>query len=57
MSGKSSPKRGNSDKDLKRVFGITPGANKSVDPEPTLTELPCDICGGNHPNHAVAGGD
>ena len=57
MSGKSSPRHGNSDKALKREFGITPGAKKSVDPEPTPKILPCSICGGEHPNHAVAGGD
>jgi hypothetical protein len=57
MSGKSSPRHGNSDKDLKREFGITPGAKKSVDPKSTPKTLPCDICGGEHPNHAIAGGD
>lgn len=58
MSGKSGARHNaTSDKDMKRIFDITPGAKKSVDPEPTPKELPCSICGGSHPNHAVAGGD
>lgn len=58
MSGKSGARHNaNDDKTMKRVFGITPGAKKSVDPEPNPKTLPCSICGGEHPNHATAGGD
>jgi hypothetical protein len=51
MSGKSGPRK--KEEELK----IPLGAKMSKDPEPTLTELPCHICGGNHPNHATTGGD
>jgi hypothetical protein len=57
MSGKSGPRIPHTDEALERVFGIRPGANMSVDPEPNPATLSCSICNSEHPNHATTIGD